>query len=154
MRPESLILAMIFIGVPWILGWVHKTQLSHQRYMKVLQLKADMNSRLLDKAGSDPGLLEFLKSDAQQQMFDVKLSAATPSAPYMRALTAAQASFLLLSAGAACAWFSSHGDLHPDGSSAFLFFGTLGIALGIGSLLSAAAAFIAARLWHTLNRPA
>jgi hypothetical protein len=145
---------MIFIGLPWILGWIHKTQLSHQRYMKVLQLKADMNSRLLDRAGSDPGLLEFLKSDAQQQMFDVKLSEASTPAPYMRALTAAQVSFLLLSAGAACAWFASKGQLSGAGQGAFTFFGALGIALGIGSLLSAAAAFIAARLWHTLNKSA
>jgi hypothetical protein len=145
---------MIFIGVPWILAWVHKTQLTHQRYMKVLQLKADMNSRLLDKAGSDPALLEYLKSDAQQQMFDVKLSETTAPAPYMRALTAAQASFLLLAAGVACAWFSGRSDLPGDGQRVFLFFGALGIALGVGSLLSAGAAFIAARLWHTLNKPA
>jgi hypothetical protein len=145
---------MLFIGIPWILGWIHKTQLSHQRYMKVLQLKADMNSRLLDKAGSDPALLEYLKSDAQQQLFDVKLSEATAPAPYMRALTAAQVSFLLLSAGVACAWFASHGQLTSGGQAGFTFFGALGIALGIGSLLSAVAAFIAARLWHSLNKPA
>ena len=153
MGPE-LSVPLLLLGIFWILGWIFKSNLSHQRYMKVLQLKADMNSRLLDKAGSDPALLEYLKSDAQQQMFDVKLSEAAAPAPYMRALTAAQVSFLLLSAGTACAWFSSHGDLHGGGPSAFLFFGTLGIALGIGSLLSAAAAFMAARLWHKLNRSA
>jgi hypothetical protein len=145
---------VIFLGIPWILGWIFKANLSHQRYMKVLQLKAELNSRLLDRAASDPGLLEYLKGDAQQQMFDVKVPETAAPAPYMRALTAAQASFLLLSAGTACAWFSSHGDLHAEAPSVFLFFGTLGIALGIGSLLSAAAAFIAARLWHTLNKPA
>jgi len=108
----------------------------------------------MEAGSSDPALLEYLKSDAQQQMFDVKLSEASAPAPYMRALTAAQVSFLLLSAGCACAWFAAHGQLTTGGQSAFTFFGALGIALGIGSLLSAGAAFIAARLWHTLNKPA
>jgi len=145
---------IIFLGIPWILGWIYKSSLSHQRYLKVLQLKADMNSRLLDRAGSDPALLEYLKSDAQQQMFDVKLSEAEASVPYMRALTAAQASFLLLAGGAACAWFAGHAQLNGDSQSVFTFLGALGIALGVGALLSAGAALVAARLWHTLNKAA
>jgi hypothetical protein len=145
-----------FIGIVWILGWIFKLNLSHQRYMKVLQLKAEMNARLLDRSASDPAILDYLKSDAQQQLFDVKLAeAATPAqAPYMRALTAAQASFLLLSAGVACAWFSRTTSLAGDDRNVFVFLGALGMALGVGSLLSSAAAFVAARLWHTLNRPA
>ena len=35
---------------------------------------------------------------------------------------------------------------------AFLFLGTIGVALGLGSLLSAAAAFVVARMWGPLNR--
>jgi hypothetical protein len=38
-----------------------------------------------------------------------------------------------------------------DGREAFLFLGTLGVALGVGALLSALAAFTVARLWNDLN---
>ena len=38
-----------------------------------------------------------------------------------------------------------------DGREAFLFLGTLGVALGVGALLSAVAAFAVARLWNNLN---
>jgi hypothetical protein len=148
----AFVIPVIFVGIPWVLGWIFKVNLSHQRHMKALQLRAEMNSRLLDRIGTDPAVLELLKSDAQSKAFDVQLSEPA-STPYMRALTAVQASFLLLAAGAACAWFSGRG-IPGDGQRVFMFVGALGIALGIGSLLSAAAAFFAARLWRTLNTPA
>jgi len=153
MAPE-LVVIFIFVGIPWMLAWVFKLNLSHQRYMKALQLKAEMNSRLLDRAGSDPAILEYLKSDAQQHLFDVKVPDAVhpASVPYMRALTAAQASFFLLSAGAACAWLTVHAEPGRDWVPVFKLFGALGIALGIGAMLAAVSAFVAARMWHTLNQ--
>ena len=154
MAPEIVMIA-IFVGMPWMLAWVFKLNLSHQRYMKALQLKAEMNTRLLDRAASDPALMEYLKSDTQQHLFDVRLSeeAHPASVPYLRALTAVQAGFLMLSGGVACSWLAVHPD-DPHWEPMFRFLGALGIALGIGAMLSAGAAFVAARMWHTVNRPA
>ena len=154
MRFETLLVMMIFLGVPYILGWIFKAHLSHQRFMKVLQLKAEMNQRLLERAGSDPAVFELLKSEAQHQMFDVRIAEPPPPAPYMRMVTTLQASFLLLAGGAACLWFGAQ--VSPDFGEArgFKFFGALGLALGIASLLSAGATFVVARMWNTLNKPA
>jgi hypothetical protein len=105
---------------------------------------------MLDRFGSDAAFLEFLKSDAQQHMFDVKLPDPKVPAPYMRMLTAIQISFLLLSAGLACLYV--RGFMFERDQQAFLFLGTMGVALGIGSLLSAVAAFVVARMWGTLQR--
>src|SRR5262245_12308622 len=104
--------AMIFLGVPYILGWIFKTNLQHQRYMKLLQLKSDMNARLLDRAGAEPSMLELLKSGAQQHLFEVPAIEPQAPAPYMRMLSALQASFLLLAGGAACLWYGQQ--LPPD----------------------------------------
>jgi len=119
-----------------------------------LQLKAEMNQRLLERAGSDPAVFELLKSEAQHQMFDVRIAEPPPPAPYMRMVTTLQASFLLLAGGAACLWFGAQ--VSPDFGEArgFKFFGALGLALGIASLLSAGATFVVARMWNTLNKPA
>lgn len=151
MRGEAIVMMFIFVGIPWVLGWIYRTHLSHKRFMKVLQLKADMNSRLLDRIGTDPAVVEFLKSDAQQQLFDVKLTEVGPRVPppYMRMLTAVQISFMLLSAGAGFLYIREF-TVGPA-NEGFLFFGTLGVALGIGALLSAGAAFVVARMWHDLN---
>ena len=81
MRGEEIVMMVIFVGIPWCLGWIYRTNLSHKRFMKILQLKAEMNSRLLDRVGTDPAVVEFLKSDAQQHLFDVKLTDLGPRVP-------------------------------------------------------------------------
>ena len=150
MNRDALPIMFIFVGIPMVLGWIYRTHLQHVLFMKVVQLKAEANARLLDRFGSDGAFLEYLKSDASHQMFDVTLPEPRLPAPYMRMLTAIQVSFLLLAAGGACLYIQRF--MYAGDRDSFLFLGTLGVALGLGSLLSAAAAFIVARMWHQLNR--
>lgn len=157
MRSDGLFFVCMFVGIPWILGWIAKTGWTHQRQMKALELRAETNARLFDRLGADPAFLEFLKSDAQRHLFDVALQDPNRSQPYMRMLTALQVSFLLLSAGIACLWVrasllsSDRVMMSAPDRDGFLFFGALGVALGIGSLCSAAAALVVGRLWHRLH---
>jgi hypothetical protein len=143
---EGLAFMAIFIGIPAVLTWAYRSSLSHKRFMRVLELKAEMNSRLLDRVGTDPAALEFLKSDAQQQMFDVRLSEPAPRMPatYARMLTAAQLGLMLLSGGLGCLYIRTFLDRAGD-QQGFLLLGTLATALGIGSILSAAVSFVAGR---------
>ena len=147
---EAIAVTMIFVGIPWVLGWIVRSYLSHVQFMKVLQLRAENNARLLDRFGSDAAFLDYLKSDAQQKMFEVKAPEPRMPAPYMRMLTTIQIAFLLLSAGGACLYI--RGYMFEGDKDAFLFLGTIAVALGLGSLLSAAAAFVVARMWGPLNR--
>ena len=150
MRGDTIGIMFVFLGIPWILGWIYRTHLHHLQYMKILQLKAEANARMLDRFGSDAAFLDYLKSDAQQHMFDVKLPEPRVPAPYMRMLTAIQISFLLLAGGFACLYMKGY--MYAGDQTGFLFLGTLGVALGRGSLLSAGAAFVVARMWNTWNR--
>ncbi len=147
---EPLAVLGIFIGIPMVLASIYRAHLQHVQLMKTLQLKAEANARMLDRFGSDAAFLEFLRSDAQQHMFDVKLPDQRVPAPYMRMLTAVQISFLLLSAGIACLYV--RGFMFERDQQAFLFLGSMGIALGVGSLLSAVAALVVARMWGSLQR--
>jgi len=149
-RGDTIAVMFIFLGIPWILGWTYRAHLHHVQFMKILQLKADTNARMLDRFGSDAAFLDYLKSDAQQHLFDVKLAEPRMPAPYMRMLTAIQVSFLLLAAGGACLYMKNH--VYGGDQTGFLFLGSLGVALGLGSLLSAAAALVVARMWSSLNR--
>lgn len=154
MRGEDLAILSVFVGIPWVLGWVIRTILNHMRFMKVLQLKAEANARLMDRFGQDPGLLDYLKSDAHRELFDVKLADPSPRmpAPYGRMLTSVQLAAMLLSAGVACLFVKQYVPQRWGGEQiGWLFFGTMGVALGIGSLLAALAAFVAARMWNTLK---
>lgn len=150
MRGEMIVIPMIFVGIPMVLAWVYRTHLRHIQYMKALQLKAEANARMLDRFGSDASFLEFLKSDAQQHMFDVKIPQPPMPAPYMRMLTALQISFLLLCAGGACLYIRNF--MFEGDREGFLFLGSMGVALGLGSFLSAIAALVVARMWGQLTR--
>lgn len=148
MRAEDFFIFFMFLGVPYILGWIYRTSLQHKQFMKIVQLKADMNARLLDRLGSDPQALEFLKSDAQKHLFDVKAPEPRMPSAYSRMLTSVQLAAVLLSAGIGCLWFRGYLYEGSSDQTAFLFFGILGVAMGIGSLLSAIAAFVVSRLWQ------
>jgi hypothetical protein len=144
---QWILMLSIFVGVPWLLVSAFKAQLSHQRFMKVLQLKSEMNARLLDRAGSDPALLELLKGEAQQQLFDVKLPGPALPAPYARVVGSIQAACLLLAGGVSLV-VMRHSLRYSGEQAMTLFLGTLAIGLGIGALVSAAAMVVVARLWQ------
>ena len=149
MRPDVFGL-FLFVGVPWVLGWIAKTGWAHQRQMKALELRAEANARLLDRFGSDPSFLEFLKGDGVNSLFDVSVPDPNRSLPYIRMLTAIQAGLLLVGAGIACTWFGDRIAPTRD-SEPFMFFGAMGLALGVGSMLSAVAALVVGRLWPRLH---
>jgi hypothetical protein len=138
----------VFLGIPSILGWIYRTYLNHRQFMRVVQIKADLNTKLLDRIGSDPQAIEFFKNNVQQQLLEIKAEPTMPSA-YTRMLTSVQFSAVLLSAGVAFLWLRRF--MYGDDQTGFLFLGTIGVALGVGALLSAGAAFAVARLWQNSN---
>ena len=56
----------------------------------------------------------------------------------------------LLSAGGACLYIRNF--MFEGDREGFLFLGSMGVALGLGSLLSAIAALVVARMWGQLTR--
>ena len=146
---EPFVVGMVFLGIPAIIGAIIKNYQAHHRMMKVLELKAEMNSRLLDRVGADPGAMELLKSEAQQHLFDAPFPEAGSRLPATqgRMLTSAQIGLVVLCAGAGLLYIRQFIGNSDDGE-ALLVIGTLGIALGVGALLSAVAAYIAMKLWQ------
>jgi ActR/RegA family two-component response regulator len=147
---ESFVVGMVFLGIPTIIGWVIKNHYAHQRFMKVLHLKSEMNARLLDRLGTDPGVLDVLKSDVQQKMFEITLPEAAEKMPaaHARMLTSAQVGVMLLSLGGGFLYIRQFVESRND-SEFVLVLGTIAFALGIGAILSAVAAYLATRLWQT-----
>jgi hypothetical protein len=147
MRSEGVLLLFMFVGIPWTLGWITKLMLNHQRQMRILQLKGETASRLLDRYGSEPAVLEFLRMEAKDSLFDVTLPDTGMPSPYSRTLTAVQLAAFLLAAGAGCLIYRAYSPF-AHFQPMWLFFGSMGLALGVGALVSAAAAFYAAQVWR------
>lgn len=146
---EAFMVGMVFMGIPVIIGWTIRNYYAHNRMMKILQLKAEMNARLLDRLGTDPGALDLLKSDAQQKLFElpaVEVESKMPTAQ-SRVLTSAQVGLVLLSAGFGLLYIRQY-MVSTNDQDFVLVLGSLGVALGIGAVLSAVAAYIAVRLWQ------
>lgn len=135
---------IIFIVLPVVCAWIVKAHWTHERYMKALQLRAEANARLLDRFGSDSTFLEFLKGDGLKSFFDVSVADPNRSWPIMRMLTAIQISMVLLCVGAGFFWIEKW--VGPNNSAPAVM-GALAVVLGIGSFLSAVAAFMVGRVW-------
>jgi hypothetical protein len=145
---DAFPILFIFVGIPLALGWIAKIFLQHQRFMKVLQLKAETNARMLDRFGNDQAFLDFLKSDGQQKMFDIRLPGPVVPAPYLRMLTAIQLGLVFFAIGIASLVLNAH-LTYPNDQHPALFFGVLGISLGVGGLLSATAAYFVGQRWYS-----
>jgi uncharacterized membrane protein YcjF (UPF0283 family) len=145
---DGFFVAVVLIAIPIVIGTIVKSVNTHQRYMKVLQLKAEAHQRLLERFGNDPALLEFLKSDPQK-LFDVNVPmeiAKQPPLPYQRMLTAVQLGLVVLSFGVGL--LAIKGYFSPYRQEPLLVFGAAGVSLGIGGILAAGAALAAARFWQ------
>lgn len=141
----------IVLGIPAILGWILRSYLNHKRFMRVAQLKAELNTKLLDKLGTDPQAIEFFKGDVQKELLEIRLPEPQLPSAYARMLTSVQFAAVLLSAGVACLWLRGYLYSESDQDS-FLFLGTVGVALGVGALLSAVSAYVIGRMWETSRR--
>ncbi len=141
-------IAPMLIGITFLIvtGWIVRTIVTSRRQQKLAALQAEMQEKLLEKFGSSQEVLNYLQSDAGRQFLD---SATFERAnPYRKILGSIQAGFILTLVGIAC--LGLEGRL-SDAEEGFIFIGAIGLALGIGFLLSAAATFGLSKHWGLIN---
>jgi hypothetical protein len=135
------------VAFMWVIGWIIKVISNNRKAFRMASMQAELQSKLLDKFGSSPELLEFLQSDASQGFAELVPAETRPN-PYDKILWSVQAGVVLLMTGLACMFLRSQ---ISEGFEAFTILGALGIALGVGFLLSAAIAFLLSKKWGVIN---
>lgn len=137
---------LIPVGVLAILGWIVRTIAQTIRQQRIAKLQADLQTRLLEKFNNPQELVAYLESPAGQRF----LESATIERrnPYGRILGSAQAGIILSLVGLALFFLQGR---WPETEEGFLFLGTLGLALGLGFLLSAAAAYFLSKSWGLID---
>lgn len=144
---ESLFPMIGSVGFFLVVGWIIKVISNNRKASRMATMQADLQSKLLDKFGSTPELLDYLQSDAGKNFAELVPAERGPN-PYDKILWSVQAGIVLLMAGLACMFL--RGQI-SEGFEGFTVLGALGIALGVGFLLSAAIAFLLSKKWGVIN---
>ncbi|HEV2246212.1 MAG TPA: hypothetical protein VGW37_06130 [Terriglobia bacterium] len=127
-------LVMIFGGVV-VVFWV---VFSTIRRLKVARTQAEVHSKLIEKIGSTQDFLTFLETESGKKLV-ASIGIEQPNRnPYNRILASVQAGVILVCVSIA---FLIIGVNFPDVAEGFKVVGALGLALGIGFLISAALSY-------------
>jgi len=119
------------------------------RRLKVARTQAEVHSKLIEKVGSSQEFLTFLDSESGRQLV-ASIGIEQPSRnPYNRILTSVQAGVILVCVSIA---FLVIGINFFDVAEGFKILGGLGLALGIGFLISAGLSYRLSKSFGLLDR--
>ncbi len=123
-------IVMVFGGTVAVFWVVFSTI----RRLKVARVQAEVHSKLIDKVGSSQEFLTFLETDSGKKLV-ASIGIEQPSRnPYNRILASVQAGVILVCVSIALLIIGVN---FPDVAEGFKILGALGLALGIGFLISA-----------------
>jgi hypothetical protein len=135
-----------FTGVGWII-WVIATNI---RMTKLGRVQAQMQASLLERLGSSQELLTFLQTETGRRLLEAPPPPEPRRNPISRIMTSVQVGIILTALGGA--FFATSGAYFGTRAS-FQVLGFVGVCLGGGFLVSAAATYILSKSWGLLDEP-
>jgi len=143
---EDLAPMIIAPAICYLIGWVILSLTEGRRRLKLAQMQSELHREVLKKFDSTPELLQYLESQAGMRF----LESATidRASPHGRILGSIQLGIITCFGGLA---FYLARNQFPDATQGFTFLGILGMAIGLGFLLSAWAAHSLSRSWGLLD---
>ena len=136
---------MVFGGTVAIFWVVFSTI----RRLKVARIQSEVHSRLIDKVGSSQEFLTFLESESGKQLV-ASIGIEQPSRnPYNRILTSVQAGVILVCVSIALLVLGVN---YADVAEGFKILGGLGLAVGVGFLISAGLSYRLSKSFELLDR--
>lgn len=139
---------LAFVVATSFLTWLIKTILENRRWSRMAKVQADVHSKLMEKFASSQDLQGYMQTEAGRRFLEsapipIDLDQKTKlSAPFGRILWSVQVGLILAMGGIALLAVRSN---VPDGVQPLTVFGTLGVMLGVGFVLSAAASYVLSR---------
>lgn len=125
-------------------AWLVRTVIEHRRWLKQSKTQVDVHAKVLDKLSAHDDLMAYIQSSAGQKFLeaapiDVDGRVRPTNASLTRVLWSVQAGIVLLAVGAGL-WVAQA--RLGDAGQGFSLLSTLSVALGVGFLGSAAAAYV------------
>jgi hypothetical protein len=139
-----------------VVVWLIRTIVDYRRWSRLAKVQADAHTKLLDRFTKNEELLAYIQSPAGSKFLEsspIKLDAGPRSvgAPLGRILWSVQGGLVLVAAGVGLLVVS--GWIAGEASQPFQVLGALGIALGIGLVISAIIAFAISHRLGLIERP-
>jgi len=146
---EDIMGAVGGIGFVIVVAWIIRIFQTNRRVLKLAAMQVEMQNRLIDKFDSPEELRTYLESEGGKQL--MKATPIEKASPYGRILGSIQAGVILSLGGLALFSLRNYvpGEAHED--FAIMFLGALGIAIGLGFLISAAASYFLSKSWGLIN---
>ncbi len=146
-------------GVAMAIGlivWLIRTLVDYRRWLRLTNLQSDVHSKLLARFTSNEDLLAYIQSPAGSKFLEsspITLDAGPRSmgAPLGRILWSIQAGLVLAAAGIGLQVVSLR--VVDDASQPLHALGVLGIALGVGFVVSAVISFVISRRLGLIEPP-
>ena len=144
-----------FLFFAVVLTWLIRTAIEHRRWSRLAKTQAEVHNKLMDRFASNEDLLNYIQTPVGKRFLEsapilLEQPATRPvSAPIGRILLSVQAGLVLLAGGIGMQFVSM--SVQKDAAEPLAALGTLGIAIGIGLVVSAAASFMLSRrlgLWR------
>jgi hypothetical protein len=139
-----------------VLSWTVRTVIDHRRWLRVSRLQSEVHSKLLDRLNNNQDLLTYIQTPAGQHFLQSAPISIEPgtrgSAPFNRIVFSVQAGIVLALAGLGLYAVSPY-ILIQEAAQPLFVVGILAIALGVGFVLSAGAAYILSLRMGLISQP-
>jgi len=141
----------VFTGLAMAIGlvvWLIRTLVDYRRWNRLTKVQTDVHTKILDRFTANNELLAYIQSPAGAnflQSAPIKLDAAPRSvgAPLSRILWSVQGGVVLIAGGIGLNFVSAR--LSEEAAQPLQALGVLGLALGLGFVISAIISFVISR---------
>jgi hypothetical protein len=145
------------VTVVGVLIWFFKTILDQRRWSRLSKIQAEVHSKLMDRFSSNDELLTYVQTPSGRRFLESGPSPLqeeqprTIGAPFARILWSVQIGVVLLVGGLGLLYVSAR--TFEEAKEFFFICGVLGMALGAGFAVSAAASYVLSRKLGLFDKP-
>lgn len=149
---ETLLIILVFSLLAIALGWFVRTVLDYKRVNRLQRAQAEVHNRIMDRLGSSDELLQYIRTPAGSKYLEVtpiRLHAERSRPPLPRAMWSIQIGVVVVAAALGLLVLSNV--FAGETGRGFLAMGTIGAAVGLGFIASAAVSIFLSRrlgLWE------
>jgi hypothetical protein len=149
----------VFLGFGMAIGvvvWLIRTILDYRRWSRLAKVQSEVHAKILDRFTDNAELMGYIQSHAGKRFLEsspIMLDAGTRSlaAPLGRILWSVQAGLVMVAAGIGL--YMASGRFAGNDAKPLEVFGVLGIALGIGFVISAIISFVISKQLGLIEPP-